>query len=231
MDLGVASSRDPVNAFLPDLHPRTTTIYSPWYTRTCLVCGQKFREGDRVRLCPGVEGKPCGQPYHDDSRYDLHCWRERFKSGQVCKKSGFDRFADRHVEGCRFTWSGDLSESGQSTEQTKPESERRGLLIRQFEGGLKSVWHAFGEREVLLAKPGDSFIGHNCPWCRFQIRAGDHIVKCPCGKCETYFHDDIYRHLECWNAWNGSKGLSFCPTTGARIPQEKFANAMDEPPS
>ena len=165
IDLGIASSRDPVNAFLPDLHPRTTTIYSPWYTRTCPVCGHKFREGDRVRLCPGVEGKPCGQAYHDDAHYDLRCWPERFKGGQVCKKGGYDRFAGRDVAGCSFTWSGE---------------------------------------------PAD----HD----------GAHVVKCPCGRCETYFHDDIYRRLECWNQWNGSQGLFYCPTTGARIPPEKLRN-------
>jgi hypothetical protein len=175
-----------------------------------------------VRLCPGVEGKPCGQAYHDDGHYDLRCWPEHFKGGQVCKKGGFDRFAGRDVAGCSFTWSGTPADHDGATGQADSASQRNDVLIRHFESGLMSVWRAFGERDVLLAKPGDSFIGHNCPWCRFQIRVGDHVVKCPCGKCETYFHDDIYRHLECWNQWNGSQGLFFCPTTGARIPPEKL---------
>src|SRR4030095_3992419 len=66
IDLGIASSRDPENAFLPDLYARTPTIYSPWYTRACPVCQDKFRAGDRVRLCPGANGKRCGRAYHDD---------------------------------------------------------------------------------------------------------------------------------------------------------------------
>jgi hypothetical protein len=216
-DLGNASSRDPANAFLPDLYPRTTTIYSPWFTRTCPVCRQRFREGDRVRLCPGVEGKPCGQPYHDDRQYNLHCWQTHFRDGNVCKKAGFDRFAGLHLEGCGFSWSGTFPDQDPTTRLAENPAPRNEILVRQFELGLKSTWRAFGERAVLLATPGDSFIGHNCPWCRFQIRAGDHVVKCPCGRCETYFHDDIYRHLECWNQWNGSQGLHFCPTTGSRI--------------
>jgi hypothetical protein len=158
IDLGIASSRDPVNAFLPDLHPRTTTIYSPWYTRTCPACGHKFREGDRVRLCPGVEGKPCGQAYHDDGHYDLRCWPEHFKGGQVCKKGGFDRFAGRDVAGCSFTWSGTPVDHDGSTGQADSASQRNDVLIRHFERGLMSVWRAFGERDVLLAKPGDSFM-------------------------------------------------------------------------
>src|SRR5262245_62056160 len=41
---GIAASRDPVNASLPELAARLTTIYSPWYTRTCPECKDKFRE-------------------------------------------------------------------------------------------------------------------------------------------------------------------------------------------
>jgi hypothetical protein len=24
---------------------------------------------------------------------------------------------------------------------------------------------------------------------------------------------DIYRHLTCWNEWNGARGHDYCPTT------------------
>lgn len=217
LDLGIESSRDPVNAFLPDLTLRTTTIYSPWYTRTCPGCRHKFREGDRVRVCPGTAGKPCGQAYHDDTHFNLRCWQSHFRDGHVCKESGFDRFANEHVEGCGYTWSGGFPDEETTCPAVATDSKRNEALVRQFEIGLMSTWRAFGARHVLVAKPGDSFIGHNCPWCRFQIRAGDHIIKCPCGKCQTYFHDDIFRHLECWNQWNGSQGQHFCPTTGSKI--------------
>ena len=59
---GFAAARDPLNADLPPLAARVTTIYSPWYTRTCPECCHKFREADRVRRCPS-----CGQVYHDDA--------------------------------------------------------------------------------------------------------------------------------------------------------------------
>jgi hypothetical protein len=153
----------------------------------------------------------------------LRCWQAHFTADQVCKEGGYDRFAERHVEGCHFTWSGRFPDQDQGEGPAEP-VRRNEILVRQFESGLESVWQAFGERAVLLAQPDDPFIGHNCPWCRFQVRAGDHVVKCSCGKCETYFHDDIYRHLECWNEWNGSQGLFFCPTTGARIPPENLRN-------
>lgn len=60
-------------------------------------------------------------------------------------------------------------------------------------------------------------IGHKCPWCRFHIRIGDCVVQCPCGNCNTWFHDDLYRHLTCWNAWHGPQGNKYCPVTGAQI--------------
>jgi len=222
IELGKESSRDPANAFLPELHPRLTTIYSPWYTRACPVCAQKIRVGDRVRLCP-----KCNQAYHDDDRFDLRCWQERFKSGHVCRAPYYDRFAERHDEGCDFTCDGESSDESQSPPGKNSDQTRNPELIRRFERGLTSAWSAFGGREVVMAQAGDTFIGHNCPWCRFQVRVGDHIVKCPCGKCETWFHDDIYRHLECWNEWNGAQGLLFCPTTGAKIGQNESAYDTD----
>lgn len=228
LDLGIVSSRDPTNAFLPDLHARTTTIYSAWYTRTCPVCQSKFREGDVVRLCPGVNGKSCGQAYHDDMQYDLQCWKEYFHAQNVCKKPSKDRFTGEDIPGCDFVWNGHFPDSLHKGSQEKTAQRRNERLARQFLDGLETVWKPFGERTIIQVRKGGETVGHNCPWCRFNIRAGDHIVKCPCDKCNTYFHNDIYRHLECWNEWNGSKGLSFCPTSGAKIPMEKLRRAWNE---
>lgn len=73
MEARIVASRDPENAGLPGLVSRTTTIYSPWYTRTCPECRHKFRENDRVRLCLA-----CGQAYHDDDQYNLYCRQTHF---------------------------------------------------------------------------------------------------------------------------------------------------------
>ena len=47
---GEKMAEDPVNANLPDLAVRVTTIYSPWYAQGCKVCHHKFREGDCLRI-------------------------------------------------------------------------------------------------------------------------------------------------------------------------------------
>ena len=97
---GLLLAADPSNAGLPELAVRSTTVYSPWYAQTCIVCMQKFREADRVRLCP-----KCGRPYHDDDKYDLPCWQTHFGGGGRCTRGGVDRFSDdkREIAGCDFT--------------------------------------------------------------------------------------------------------------------------------
>ncbi len=206
---GIAASRDPENAGLPDLAARTTTIYSPWYTRTCPECKLKFREDDRVRLCP-----VCEQAYHDDHQYKLYCWQTHFANGAVCKKGGYDPIAEVNKPGCNYQWLGTFpDETGREIQQ----SRRVVQVTAQFLYGLEKIWTPFGEEAVREVKQDDPIVGHKCPWCRFYIRPGDRVVKCPCGQCNTYFHDDIFRHLTCWNDWNGSKGHNYCPTTGVRI--------------
>lgn len=212
IDAGISESRDPQNAGLPDLYRRTTTMYSPWYTRACPECKHNFREGDRVLLCPR-----CGQAYHDDDRYNLHCWQEHFADGKVCKKDRYDHIAERQLKGCDYVWSGKLPEEEKAGgDETQP-TRRIARVTSQFLQGLERLWKPFGEETVKEIEEGSPIVGHKCPWCRFQIRAGDRVVKCPCGDCETYFHDDIFRHLTCWDDWNGSQGNNYCPTTGARI--------------
>ena len=99
-------------------------------------------------------------------------------------------------------------------------TERRvsSFIISYAEALVESVVtrRQLGET-TLEVKQGDPIVGRKCPWCRFMIRAGDRVVKCPCGKCSAYFHNDIFRHLTCWNDWNDSKGNDYCPITGARI--------------
>lgn len=213
IDKGLAASRDPKNAGLPDLAPRTTTMYSSWYTRTCPVCKHKFREGDRVRLCP-----LCQQAYHDDDQYNLHCWQKQFSKGKICREGRFDPITDKEIKECPFPRKGKFSAVETAQDSKSPAPTRRiAQITEQFLHGLENVWTPFGEESVIEVPEGSSIVGHKCPWCRFQVRAGDRVVKCPCGKCNTYFHDDIYRHLTCWNEWNGSRGHDYCPTTGEKI--------------
>ena len=212
IEAGIAASDDPLNAGLPALAARTTMMRSPWYTRTCPECKDKFREDDRVRLCPN-----CQQSYHDDDLHSLHCWQTHFADGQVCKKSRYDRIAEVHRPGCDYRWSGKFPDEAGRTHQGTPLSRRLEQVTSQFLYGLEKIWRPFGEQTVREVKQGEIIVGHKCPWCRFPVRAGDRVVKCPCGQCDTYFHDDVFRHLTCWNDWNGTRGHNYCPTTGAEV--------------
>lgn len=213
---GMAASRDPSNAGKPDpITRKETTIYSPWYTRTCPECKQKFREGDMVRLCP-----QCGRAYHDDDQYQLYCWQTHFATYGVCQPARDDPFSRARTEGCPYqgppTFPDEAGRGGQSSRAAR----RLPQVTGQFLRGLEAVWTPFGAEAVFEVEAGSSLVGHKCPWCRFQIRAGDRVVKCPCGQCNTYFHDDIFRHLACWDEWNGSQGNDYCPTSGARIERD-----------
>jgi len=222
IDLGIAASRDPVNAGLPDLALRLTTIYSPWYALYCPECRFKFREGDRVRLCP-----LCGQAFHDDEQYRLGCWAKHFAQGNLCKKGRYDPFSETREQGCRFSWNG-FFPGDDNNVRDKEHTERLAGVASLFLKGLERIWTPFGDAAVHEVRAGDSMIGLVCPWCDFLIRAGDHVVRCPCGKCDTYFHDDIFRHMTCWNSWNGSKGHDFCPTTGEKIVRPEAGDETNE---
>jgi len=216
MESGIDMAADPANANLPDLAIRITTVYSPWYARACPVCRHKFREGDRVRLCP-----ECDRPYHEDDQYGLHCWHNHFASGDICAKGGVDRFSEvqREIPRCEYVW----SESSEKPARTchnagdkQPHVSPGAPLVTQFVTGLERVWKPFGEHKIEKVSFESRLVGRNCPWCRFRIRAGDWVVKCPCG-CGTYFHQDVFRHLTCWNEWNGVEGNEYCPITGLKF--------------
>ena len=212
LQAGVEVSKDPENAGLPDLAIRKTTMYSPWFMKLCPLCGLEFREEDRVRLCP-----QCGRAYHDDPRYNLRCWRRHFARNPFCSEEIRNRDGVLIRKKCDFRPEGDLPRPESDDGKTAVAFRRLNKLETQFVAGLQRVWKPFGEREVVAVKENDCMVGMKCPWCRSYIRAGDHVVKCPCGKCETWFHMDVVRHLACWNEWSGSKGHDFCPVTCARI--------------
>jgi hypothetical protein len=218
-EAGKRAARDPLNAGLPDLAVRTTTIYSQWYTRTCLECRDKFRDDDRVRQCPR-----CGQAYHDDDRYALSCWRRHFAHGGVCREPSYDRIAEVERGGCSFKLQAGAENRTPAEAETDSASNWRiASISRQFLSGLQHILEKpFGEGELIEVSDRSPLIGRKCPWCRFSVRAGDRVVQCPCG-CNTWFHNDVFRHLTCWNDWNGHRGRTYCPTTGRSIGTERDA--------
>ncbi len=213
MAAGVSMAKDPDNADLPALAIRTTTRYSPWFMSSCSVCHNKFREGDYVRLCP-----QCDKAYHDDSQFELHCWQDRFADEQQCTQGGKDRFSEQKIEPCTFRWSGSLPDTQDELIEETAAAPPADLSAR-FVGGLRTVWQPFGDQLAVKVRSGDPIVGRNCPWCRFRVRVGDWVVACPCD-CGTFFHQDVSRHLTCWNEWNGVEGNDFCPNTGRSYNKE-----------
>lgn len=207
LDLGLRMAVDPTNANLPPLTLRVTTMHSPWFMTLCGQCHNKFREGDLVRLCPR-----CGTPYHDDSHFNLHCWQQKFGQGGVCTIGGRDRFSPQVVEPCDYHWDGLLPDAAADPGRDVAASLST-EAVNQFVAGLRHSWPTFGDKMIYKVQIGDPMVMRICPWCRLRIRAGDWVVECPCG-CGTYFHEDIFRHLTCWNEWNGVAGNNHCPNTG-----------------
>ncbi len=205
---GEEMSEDPVNANLPDLVIRVTTIYSPWYAQSCKVCRHKFREEDSVRLCP-----QCDEAYHDDQRYGLHCWQAWFEDGRRCRIGRVDHFYDEplDVPACDYRSPRDLMRESHAADGGGALPSER--LVSQFLAGLEGVWRPFGRHKNFQVRRSSSLAGQNCPWCRFKVRAGDWVVACPCG-CGAHFHQDVFRHLTCWNDWNGVTGKDYCANTG-----------------
>ncbi len=214
---GIDMAADPVNANLAELAHRTTTINSPWFARTCRVCNDNFREGDLVRLCPD-----CSEPYHDDGQFGLDCWKQKFAGGAICRESEDERFikAVQESRRCQFSWSQPLPNDRASQvpfEKAQQHTVPPFLLVSQFVEGVESVWRPHGEQELIRVMPGSPLMKRQCPWCPFRIRVGDWVTRCPCPlHCGTYFHQDVSRHLTCWNEWNGIMGRNYCPTTGER---------------
>ncbi len=156
----------------------------------------------------------CGEAYHDDSQFGLHCWHQRFSGGKPCKEAGNRRFGP--ALSCDFRWQGPLPQSvgaRPGAAEELPRAAPPAALVHLFLGGLEAVWRPYGEQKAFRVLPGTPPVGRNCHWCRCRVRAGDYAVECPC-RCGTFFHQDVFRHLTCWNEWFGVKGNDFCPNTG-----------------
>lgn len=214
-EAGAAQARDPANANVPDLGLRITTLHSAWFTRRCRVCLDKFREGDQVRLCP-----KCHDAFHDDDQYHLRCWSHRFSPGNRCGGG------PHGAAPCDFTLPtrssiephpGSDRPASPGTDASTPDlGPLKAAMAPAFLSGLETVWRPFGSLTSLRVEVGSRLVGRACPWCRFRVRAGDWVVACPCA-CGGYFHQDVFRHLTCWNSWNGAAGHDYCPWTLRRF--------------
>ncbi|KPA11749.1 hypothetical protein MHK_008052 [Candidatus Magnetomorum sp. HK-1] len=209
---GLLAAQDPENAYLPPLSCLKTTRYSAWFTRKCPECGLDFREGDMVKLCP-----KCKQAYHNDDYYHLNCWDRHFSNGKPCRESSYDRFNDKNDPGCSYKFGGTVDESDNDSKSTDFDTIHIPEINKQFMNGLAVHWKSFDNLLEQKVSPHDPKIGEICQWCGSSIRPGDRLVKCPCGKCETYFHNDMYRQLSCWNEWNKSKKRDYCIQSGRKI--------------
>lgn len=205
LQYGQNMSRDPLNAgAMGSADVQVTTMHSLWFLKVCHVCENRFRAGDRVRVCP-----KCGRARHDDARYGLHCWQAHFGAGHICDEGQTDpRFTLE--EPCHYK---PLTLSDKDTATTL-DVEISQAMYDSFMEGLQGNWQPFGDIEVIKAQKGDAFIGQKCLICGNRVRVGDWVAACPCGKCNNYYHQDIFRHLECWDIWNkGRQGhvLDTCP--------------------
>jgi hypothetical protein len=84
-----------------------------------------------------------------------------------------------------------------------------------FLRGLHEHWQQ-DDTTSELVEQGSSLIGLKCPVCRHTVRVGDLVVRCPCGNnCGGVFHQDVTRHLTCWDTWNRGRRRDYCAFTGA----------------
>lgn len=206
IDKGIEMATDPANINLPELAQRITTKNSPWFMEHCPTCRNLFRIDDRVRLCP-----ICEEAYHDDPQFELNCWHQKYGEQQPCGNWLDDELGSNNMQCCDYVWEGQLPIEQTETAAT-PEIMPSQTTMQQFVGGVRTIWQPFSGQPVLKVNSQDVMVGRKCPWCRFNIRVGDWVIACPCG-CGTYFHEDVFRHLTCWNEWNGAQGKRYCPNT------------------
>lgn len=97
----------------------------------------------------------------------------------------------------------------------------------QFLAGLHAHWtpeQANKRLDTLVVKRGDPWVLQICTICGHSVRVGDQVVRCPCGNpsCHGVFHQDITRHLTCWDTWGRTHYRQYCAFTGQldQIPLE-----------
>lgn len=194
LERGMDIARDPANAHCT--HPddtRITTIFSPWLLYTCRVCHHTIRQGDLVRPDPRV---PAPNPFsprmlHEDPANGLCCW-SRDRGLLIPDKPT--------ITACPH--------------------EVRDAFLR----GLQQHWQPADVEKTVLVQPDDAeawaYVGRKCPICNHTVRPGDRVVPCPCGNgCGGVFHQDVIRHLTCWDTWNRGTRRTHCVFTEAPYQQ------------
>ena len=99
-----------------------------------------------------------------------------------------------------------------------PNSPESTATREAFLRGLQAYWQPTGGVSTILVTASSPLVGRKCPICRHTVRLGDAVVLCPCGHdCGGVFHQDLLRHLSCWDGWNRVKIPTHCAFTGAAL--------------
>jgi hypothetical protein len=187
---GFKLARDPQNALIRDPHtPRTTTIYSEWYRDVCPICHHTFREDDLVLPHPDPPAS------RSSRRRRITMVHEDHRSALCCWSALHGHIADQVIT---------------------PETHTQ--MRAAFLDGLHTHWHPDENLQTVVVAAGSRFVRLDCPICRHTVRAGDTVVLCPCGRCGGVFHQDITRHLTCWDTWSLSGHRTYCAFTGVAVP-------------
>jgi hypothetical protein len=181
---GIEIARDPLNARITvPEESRITTMYSFWYVQVCRVCLHTFREGDLVR---------------PDPRYP----RTLDQPGKMLHED--PRYG-------LFCWSRATSHAPEKVPVPARCSQE---ISEAFLRGLHKHWHAAGSTPTELVTSDSPLVGRICPVCRHTVCPGDQVMQCPCAfDCGMVFHQDIARHMTCWDTWYRVGRRNYCALT------------------
>jgi len=205
VEKGIKMARDPQNAILLSGALRVTNHNSDWFDRECFYCKFKFREEDRIRICPH-----CDFPLHEDGRFDLKCWSDYFHDNNHCPR------CNQEINNAVPATNKD--EKRAPTEVSTAILEQN--IYQQFSSGIKTEWTMVGEGEggvepKIMHSKNDPEYGKKCMMCNEGIRLGDRFVQCP-GEWKCCFHADALRHLTCWNARFKMPKNDYCILSGGK---------------
>lgn len=202
LEKGKKMARDPQNAILRSGALRVTNHNSEWLASECFHCKFKFREEDRVRICPN-----CEFPLHEDGRFDLKCWSDFFHATKQCPRCNQEISAEP-PEKIK------IDVKGEEVSETLLAQN----IYEQFSAGIKIEWTMIGEGDGgieprILHSKNDPLYGTKCMICGEGIRLGDRYVQCP-GQWKCCFHADVLRHLTCWTIRFNMKNNDYCFQSG-----------------
>lgn len=116
------------------------------------------------------------------------------------------------------------------TESESPACDEQ--VHRAFLRGIEAEWTPVGHTRTERVEASSDLIGRKCPICRHTVRVGDHVVRSPgFERSGGVFHQDMTRHLTCWDTWNRSSRTGvrdYCAFTGASLTPEQLRNLFGE---